>query len=153
MEGNETDQCTICGINMRSTRGVTYKVSTCCGQMKMMHNPCAKNYYRQRYPESTTPFSLDTWTKSQSIQMLCFQCRVNCLFCKRNHQLKNDNISFVHCSKSDCTHWSYYLPKANANNGGCMAKSKFTITTVTCLDCNKNIEKCDEYNKTGENYV
>lgn len=149
MEANAIYQYTLCGNNIRSNRGIDAKVSTCCGQSKMIHNQCAMNYYRQRYPDPTTTFSYETW-KKKHIEMLCFQCRVNCLFCKRNHQLKNDNISFVRCSKSDCTHWSYFLPPSTNNSGGCMTKSKILMTTVTCLDCNDSIEKCDEDSKTGE---
>ena len=82
--------------------------------------------------------------------MLCFQCRVNCLFCNCKHALKNDNISFVQCSKSDCTRWSYYLPPSTNNTGGCMSKSKFVIKTITCLVCIGRTEKNDEVNQTGE---
>ena len=132
MDGNESRECTICGINMTSTRSVTYKVSSCCGNLRMMHNACAKKYHMKQYANSTTPFCLETWAKSLSRKMLCFKCRVNCLFCNSKHALNNDNIAFVQCSKKEYTSWSYYLPPSSNNSGGCISKSKQGIESVTC---------------------
>jgi len=143
MEGNESSECTICGIKMRSTRSVTYKVSSCCANLGVMHNACAKKYHLKQYPNPTTPFCLETWAQSLSIKMLCIKCRVNCLFCNSKHALNNDNIAFIQCSKKECTSWSYYLPPALNNSGGCVSKSKQDIKTVIC-------EKCLSGNKTND---
>ena len=131
MEGNESSECTICGIRIRSTRSVTYKVSSCCANLGSMHNTCVKKYHLKQYPNSTIPFCLDTWTQSLSIKMLCIKCRVNCLFCNSKHQLNNENIAFIQCSKKECTSWLYYLPPS-LNNSGCVKKSKQDIKTVIC---------------------
>ena len=82
--------------------------------------------------------------------MLCCQCRVNCLFCTKKHALQNQNVSFVECTKSYCTHWSCLLPETTKNNKGCVIKSKKLMDTVTCLECNGSTEKCDGVNKTGD---
>ena len=83
MESNETHLCTICGHIINSLRSITIKIAYCCGITKMMHKDCAKEYYVKRYPKSATTFSLETWDKKE-IQMMCLQCRVNCLFCTKN---------------------------------------------------------------------
>ena len=139
MEGNEPYQCTICGVKMISQRSVTYKVSACCATLRSMHIPCAKKYHLKLYPNPATPlypnpkspFFLDTWASKPSIKMLCFKCRVNCLFCKNKHALNNDNIAFIQCSKKKCTSWSYYLPPSSNNSGGCISKSKKRIKNLS----------------------
>lgn len=108
MDGNESSECTICGINIKPRRFVTYKVSSCYVNLGVMDNACAKKYHRKQYPNSSTPFCLETWSKSLSIKMLYFKCRVNCLFCNSRHALNDDNIIFVQCSTEECTSWSYY---------------------------------------------
>ena len=152
MDGNETSDCTICGRLMILSRGrttITYKTSSCCGLLKMMHNQCAINYYRQRYPDATTPFTDEIWQKINT-ELFCSTCRRNCLFCVKPHQLKNNKVSTVQCS-ADCTHWSYYFPVTKVNKGGCSGDhQKFTLETVTCLDCNETKETCDDSKYTGD---
>ena len=154
MEINEIDLCTICGKNIptRSTlRGKTTKNAYFCGLTKMMHKTCAKEYCVKRYPESATTFSLDTWDKTE-IEMLCLQCRVDCLFCNKPHNLKNNNVSFVECTTRGCTHWSFFLTASKNNNKGCVSKSEKLMKTVTCLECDKNQIQNDRVKKKGRNY-
>ena len=132
MDGNE---CSICGNHMRSEQGACYKSASCCGIMRLMHNKCAMNYFSQKYSDSDTTFNLEAWTLNQSIQMLCSQCRVDCLFCQKKHSLKNDNIQFVQRTMDSCTHWSFYLPPFSCNYGGCIVKSKANIDKITCSNC------------------
>ena len=99
MASNETHLCTICEHIINSLQSITTKIAYCCGITKMMHKECAKKYCVKRYPESATTFSLDTWDKEE-IEMLCLQCRVDCLFCNKPHTLKNHNVSFVECTKN-----------------------------------------------------
>ena len=84
MEGSE---CTICGNPIRSTRGVSFKTASCCGEMTQMHTNCAMKYYSVRYPEPNELFDEGAWYNNKSIKMFCLKCCVNCLFCKRKHTL------------------------------------------------------------------
>ena len=116
------------------------KISSCCGSLKMMHNQCAVGYYKKRYPDATSPFTNEIWQQT-NIELFCFTCRRNCLFCGKTHYFKNNKALTVQCN-AKCTHWSYYIPVHKHNKGGCNGDHhKFTVDTVTCLDCEDITEK------------
>ena len=152
MDGNE---CCICCNKINSERHCCYKTSSCCGIMRHMHNKCAMTYYSQKYSDSESTFNLEAWKTNLSLQMLCSQCRVDCLFCNKPHLLNNNNIQFVQCTMDSCTHWSFYLPPSSSNSGGCIGKSKVKIDKITCSNCinasttNSNEKPLRTQSKTG----
>ena len=151
MEGNESSECTICGTKTISKRYLTYKESSCCTNLRIVHIKCAKKHYQKQYPTPIIPFNLENWASSKSIKLLCLKCRVNCLYCNVPHVFLNDNVRSVTCSNKKCTSWSYYLPPSSKNIG-CIAKSKKKkkVMCQKCLSVNETDNEQETESKLRE---